>query len=96
MAGSFQIFQPAYSFIDGKLDQFLNADVSNVIAQVAAPMRAALVLYVLLYGFAILRGSITEPIVDFAIRALKLVKSGNSLKASSWSSLLDPSITVSR
>lgn len=72
MSGTFQIFKPAYDFIDGKLDQFLNADVSNVIAQVASPMRAALVLYVLLYGFAILRGAITEPVVDFAIRSLKL------------------------
>jgi type IV secretion system protein VirB6 len=72
MAGTFQIFQPAYSFIDGKLDTFLNADVSNVVAQVSGPMRAALVLYVLLYGFAILRGAIAEPVVDFAIRSLKL------------------------
>jgi type IV secretion system protein VirB6 len=72
MAGGFQIFQPAYTFIDGKLDTFLNADASNVIAAVAGPMRAALVLYVLLYGFAILRGAISEPIVDFAIRSLKL------------------------
>ncbi len=72
MAGSFQIFEPAWTFIDGKLDTFLNTDVSNVIAQVAGPMRAALVLYVLLYGFAILRGSISEPITDFAIRSLKL------------------------
>lgn len=72
MAGTFAIFKPAYDFIDGKLDTFLNADVSNVIAQVAGPMRAALVLYVLVYGFAILRGAITEPVVDFAIRSLKL------------------------
>jgi type IV secretion system protein VirB6 len=72
MAGTFQIFQPAYSFIDGKLDTFLNADVANVVAQVSGPMRAALVLYVLLYGFAILRGAISEPVVDFAIRSLKL------------------------
>jgi type IV secretion system protein VirB6 len=72
MAGNFQIFEPAYTFIDAKLDTFLNADVSNVIAQVAGPMRAALVLYVMLYGFAILRGSISEPIIDFAIRSLKL------------------------
>ena len=72
MAGNFQIFEPAYTFIDGKLDTFLNTDASNVIAQVAGPMRAALVLYVLLYGFAILRGSIQEPVIDFAIRSLKL------------------------
>jgi type IV secretion system protein VirB6 len=72
MAASVQVFSLAYSFIDGKLDQFLNADVTNVIAQVAGPLRAALVLYVLLYGFAILRGAISEPIVDFSIRSLKL------------------------
>jgi type IV secretion system protein VirB6 len=72
LAGGFEIFQPAYTFIDGKLDTFLNADASNVIAAVAGPMRAALILYVLLYGFAILRGAISEPIVDFAIRSLKL------------------------
>jgi len=69
---NFQIFEPAYTFVDGKLDTFLNTDVSNVVAQVAGPLRAALVLYVLLYGFAILRGSISEPIVDFAVRSLKL------------------------
>lgn len=72
MSGSFQIFGPAYTFIDGKLDAFLNTDASNVIAQVSGPMRAALVLYVMLYGFAILRGAISEPIMDFAVRSLKL------------------------
>jgi len=72
MAGSFVIFQPAYDFIDGKLDTFLNQDAGQVMAQVSGPLRAALVLYVLLYGFAILRGAIQEPLVDFAIRSLKL------------------------
>ena len=72
MAGSFQIFEPAYTFIDGKLDAFLNTDASNVIAQVSGPMRAALVLYVMLYGFGILRGAIAEPVMDFAVRSLKL------------------------
>jgi type IV secretion system protein VirB6 len=72
MAGSFAIFQPAYDFIDGKLDAFLNQDAGQVMAQVSGPLRAALVLYVLLYGFAILRGAIQEPLVDFAIRSLKL------------------------
>ena len=72
MSASFQVFEPAYTFINGKLDTFLNDDASNVIAQVSGPMRAALMLYVVLYGFAILRGAIAEPIVDFAIRSLKL------------------------
>ena len=72
MGSSFQVFEPAYTYIDGQLNTFLNTDASNVIAQVAGPMQAALILYVMLYGFAILRGSISEPIMDFAIRSLKL------------------------
>lgn len=72
MAGTFQIFEPAYQFVDGKLDVFLNERASSVIAAVSGPLRAALVLYVLLYGFAILRGAIQEPIMDFAVRSLKL------------------------
>lgn len=72
MPGTFQIFEPAYQFVDAKLDTFLNARAGSVIAAVAGPLRAALVLYVLLYGIAILRGAIAEPIMDFAVRSLKL------------------------
>src|SRR5262245_51147628 len=68
----FQIFQPAWAFIDGKLDGFLGDGLAAVQAQVAPPLRAALTLYVLLYGLAILRGAIAEPMMDFAIRSLKL------------------------
>jgi type IV secretion system protein VirB6 len=68
----FTVFAPAYAFVDGKLDSFLGDGVARVTAEVAGPLRAALVLYVLLYGFAILRGAITEPVLDFAIRSVKL------------------------
>ncbi len=68
----FAIFQPAYQFVDAKLDVFLNQRASSVIAEVSGPLRVALVLYVLLYGFAILRGSISEPFMDFVIRGVKL------------------------
>lgn len=66
------IFQPAYGFVDDKLGVFLGERASSMIAVVSGPLRAALVLYVLLYGFAILRGSIAEPLMDFAIRSIKL------------------------
>ena len=69
---SFAIFQPANTFIDGQLDVFLNARASAAMAEVSGPLRAALVLYVLLYGIAILRGAISEPIMDFAVRSVKL------------------------
>lgn len=66
------VFTPAYTYIDGQLDTFLNGRLSSVIAQVSGPLRVALVLYVILYGVAILRGSISEPITDLAVRSLKL------------------------
>jgi len=72
MDGEFRVFGPAYTFIDGKLDQFLSVGAGRVISEVAGPLRLALVLYVLLYGIAILRGAISEPIMDFAVRSLKL------------------------
>jgi type IV secretion system protein VirB6 len=72
MDGDFRVFAPAYLFIDGKLDQFLGESASRAIGEVAGPLRLALVLYVLLYGFAILRGAIAEPLTDFAIRSVKL------------------------
>jgi type IV secretion system protein VirB6 len=72
MDGDFRIFGPAYALIDGKLDQFLGEGASRMLSEVSGPLRVALVLYVLLYGFAILRGAIAEPMMDFAVRSVKL------------------------
>lgn len=68
----FKVFGPAYAFIDSRLDGFLGESVSRAIAEVSGPLRLALVLYVILYGIAILRGAISEPLMDFAVRSLKL------------------------
>lgn len=70
---SFRVFEPAYNFLDERLDTFLGDRLGTVIAQVEGPLRIALVLYIVLYGFAILRGAISEPVMDFAIRAIKLL-----------------------
>ncbi|MDP2011544.1 MAG: type IV secretion system protein [Phenylobacterium sp.] len=67
-----QIFQQTYQFVDAKLDTFLDDRAGAMIAEISGPLRAALVLYVLLYGFAILRGAISEPVLDFAVRSIKL------------------------
>lgn len=72
MAGDLHVFRPAYAYVEGRLDAFLSDGATHAIGQVAGPLRVALVLYVLLYGFAILRGAIAEPMMDFAIRSLKL------------------------
>lgn len=72
MEGDFQVFAPAYAFIEGRLDQFLGESAGRMLGEVGGPLRVALVLYVLLYGFAILRGAIAEPMMDFAVRSVKL------------------------
>ena len=69
---SFRVFEPSYDFIDERLNVFLGDRLSSVIAEVEGPLRIALVLYVVLYGIAILRGAISEPVMDFAVRSLKL------------------------
>jgi type IV secretion system protein VirB6 len=69
---SFRVFEPSYLFIDERLNVFLGDRLSSVIAVVEGPLRVALVLYVLLYGYAILRGAISEPVMDFAVRSVKL------------------------
>ncbi|MFK4056841.1 type IV secretion system protein [Brevundimonas sp. NPDC046655] len=69
---SIRLFEPSYIFIDERLNAFLGDRLSSVIAVVEGPLRVALVLYVLLYGYAILRGAISEPVMDFAIRSIKL------------------------
>jgi len=68
----FRVFEPSYLFIDERLTVFLNDRLTSVIAEVEGPLRIALVLYIVLYGFAILRGAISEAMMDFAIRSIKL------------------------
>lgn len=69
---SFRVFEPSYDFIDERLNVFLGERLASVIGEVDGPLRIALLLYVVLYGVAILRGAISEPVMDFAVRSIKL------------------------
>lgn len=66
------IYEPAYTFVENRLDDVLHDGLGNTISAVEGPLRLALVLYVVLYGWAILRGSISEPILDGVVRLVKL------------------------
>ena len=65
-----------FAFVDGQfkapLESFISSGTSNIASWVTGPLTAALTLYVILYGFLILRGSVHEPVMDFAFRAMKL------------------------
>lgn len=68
----YQVFE----FIDGQfkrpLETFVSDGTSNIAEWVTGPLTAAVTLYVVLYGYLVLRGSVQEPILDFAYRAIKL------------------------
>ncbi|MBB4212867.1 type IV secretion system protein VirB6 [Rhizobium sp. BK212] len=65
-----------FSFVDGQfkspLESFISSGTSNITSWISGPLTAALTLYVVLYGYLVLRGSVQEPIVEFAFRAMKL------------------------
>jgi type IV secretion system protein VirB6 len=65
-----------FSFVDEQfktpLENFISSGTSNIAEWVSGPLTAAVTLYVVLYGYLVLRGSVQEPILDFAFRAIKL------------------------
>lgn len=65
-----------FSFVDGQfktpLETFITSGTSNIANWVSGPLTAALTLYVVLYGYLVLRGSVQEPFLEFAFRAIKL------------------------
>jgi type IV secretion system protein VirB6 len=65
-----------FAFVDEQfkapLENFISSGTSNVASWITGPIIAALTLYVVLYGYLVLRGSVQEPILDFAFRAIKL------------------------
>lgn len=65
-----------FAFVDEQfkapLEIFISDGTSNVSEWISGPLTAAVTLYVVLYGYLVLRGSVQEPILDFAYRAIKL------------------------
>lgn len=69
---SIEVFQPSYALIEARLDAAVLDQSARAADAVAGPLTTALVLYVALYGYAVLRGAIQEPVRDFAVRSVKL------------------------
>ena len=65
-------FSDSYTFFDGQLNSFLNEHYQNVVDAVKGPLTAALVIYIALYAFLIMRGVVSEPLQDFIWRMAKL------------------------
>ncbi len=65
-----------FAFIDQQfktpLETFVSDGTSNISEWASGPLTAGVTLYVVLYGYLVLRGSVPDPILDFAFRAIKL------------------------
>lgn len=65
-----------FAFVDEQfkapLETFISDGTSKISEWVSGPLTAAVTLYIVLYGYLVLRGSVQEPILDFAYRAIKL------------------------
>ena len=55
------------------ISDFVTDGVSQLASAATGPLKVAATIYVVLHGYAIMRGLIKEPVMDFAFRALKVV-----------------------
>jgi len=68
-----QVFDEFLKEFEQPITQFVSNAVQNVSSYVDAPLRVAVMLYVVIYGVAVMRGAIQEPILDFAWRSIRIV-----------------------
>lgn len=68
-----QIFDEFLREFEQPLTQFVSNSVQNLASAIDTPLRTAVTLWVVLYGIAILRGTIREPVLDFAWAAARVV-----------------------
>lgn len=66
-----------FEFLDRQfttpLQQFISSGTTGISSWITAPLTAALSLYIILYGYLVLRGHVQDPIMEFAFRGIKLV-----------------------
>lgn len=67
------VFNDFLKEFEQPITQFVSNSVQNLASYVQTPLRTAVTLYVVLYGIAILRGTIREPVMNFAWRSVRLV-----------------------
>lgn len=66
-------FQSMFDNFTGTLTTAMTNIANTMSSQLSAPLTAAMTIYIVLYGFSIMRGTIQEPIMDFVFRGMKLV-----------------------
>jgi type IV secretion system protein VirB6 len=67
------VFDSFLKEFEQPITAFVSTSVSNLASYIDGPLRVAVMLYVILYGFAVMRGAISEPVMEFAWRAMRIV-----------------------
>lgn len=68
-----QIFSKIDQQLADPISQFVTDGVSNLASAVSGPLKAAVTLWIIAQGISILRGVVNEPVMDFAVKAMKVV-----------------------
>lgn len=68
----YQVFSFLDSQFQAPLQEFITSGTSGISSWVSGPLTVALTLYVVIYGFLVLNGSVRTPVMDLAFRAIKL------------------------
>lgn len=67
------MLQELYTLLVGKLDTAIASGLSGLTGFLRGPILAAVTLYILLYGFAVIRGKIRTPLMELAWRSVGLI-----------------------
>ncbi|WP_226627844.1 type IV secretion system protein [Alloyangia pacifica] len=66
------MLQALYDNFTNSLSEKMSAISGTMSAELTAPLTAAMTIYLILYGWAMIRGSVQEPLLDFTLRGVKL------------------------
>ena len=67
------VFDEFLKEFEQPITQFVSNSVENLTSWVDGPLRVAVMLYIVIYGVAVMRGAIQEPILDFAWRTIRII-----------------------
>lgn len=67
------MLQDLYTLLVGKLDAAIASGLGGLTGFLRGPILAAVTLYILLYGFAVIRGKIRTPLMELAWRSVGLI-----------------------
>jgi len=67
------IFSDMEKIMLGPVESFVDSGIGGLTSFVAGPLKIAAMLYIVLYGWFVLKGTIQEPVMEFVFKCMKVV-----------------------